>query len=282
MLALAAARRMKIPVPAGCYIKVVDYFLKKQEKTGPEVPWFPVPAADHDFADLKKIEKKMVRDMRKLEREYKREEKKNPQGVPPKDEWGTTVVEEAQRKIFAGEKKKMYARGWAYMPDDSMNRAWCKDITGAMTTSGCVSLIAAKHALEEMGRIPSGLKKKVNQGIRDGAAWLAHMWQTDRNPSKSGGASHLIYYWYGLERVGILGLVPRFGTHRWYKEGVGFFKRTQNADGSWDAGSRGTSGPVPDTAWAILFLRRATTPLIRVPERPLTGEGLFGPPKKNK
>jgi len=280
MLALAAARRLRIPVPADCYMKVVQYCLQKQEANGPEVPWFPVPAADHDFKDLKKIEKQMIRDMRKLEREYTREEKKNPKGVPPRDEWGTTVVEEAQKKIFGGEKKKMFARGWAYMPDDDQNRAWCKDITGSMTTSGCVSLIVAKHALEEMRQLPSGLKKKVNKGIRDGAAWLAHMWRTDRNPSKGGGAIHLHYYWYGLERVGILGLVPRFGTHEWYKEGVGFFKRTQRPDGSWDAGNSGTSGPVPDTAWAILFLRRATTPLVRIPERPQTGEGLFGPGKK--
>lgn len=282
MLALAAARRMKVAVPPDCYLKVVEYCLKKQEAKGPEVEWFPVPAADHDFKDLKKIEKRMIKDMRKLEKDMTREAKKNPDGVPPRKEWGTTVVEEAQKKIFAGEKKKMFARGWAYMPDDDKNRDWCKDITGSMTTSGCVSLIIAKHALEEMGRLPSGLKKKVNRGIRDGAAWLAHMWQTDRNPSKKGGAIHLHYYWYGLERVGILGLVPKFGKHEWYKEGVNFFKRTQKGDGSWDAGNQSTSGPVPDTAWAILFLRRATTPLIQVPERPMTGEGLFGPSKPKK
>jgi len=282
MLALAAALRMKIPVPANTYINVVKYCLDKQEKDGPEVPWFPVPAADHDFKDLKKIEKQMVKDMRKLEREYKREERKNPDGVPKKEDWGTTVIEEAQRKIFKGEKKKMFARGWAYMPEDDQNRDWCKAITGSMTTSGCISLIIAKHALEEMGQLPSNIKKAVNKGIRDGAAWLAHKWRTDMNPSSTGSASHLIYYWYGLERVGILGLVPKFGTHEWYKEGVSFFKGSQRPDGSWDAGNRGTSGPVPDTAWGILFLRRATTPLIRVPERPLTGEGLFGPAKKQE
>jgi hypothetical protein len=63
---------------------------------------------------------------------------------------------------------------------------------------------------------------------------------------------------------------------------VDFFKSTQRPDGSWDAGNQGTSGPIPDTAWAILFLRRATTPLVRIPERPLTGEGLFGPSRKDK
>ncbi len=280
MLALAAARRMRIPVPVDCYLKVVKYFLEKQEKKGPEVPWFPVPAADHDFRELKKIEKQMVKEIRKLYKEYTRQAKKKPESVPPKKDWGTTVVEEAQKKIFGAEKQKMYARGWAYMPDDTEKRDWCLDVKGSMTTSGCVSLIICKYALEEMKQLPKGIKKKLNKGIRDGAAWLAHMWRTDMNPSTRGMAGHLLYYWYGVERVGILGLIPWFGTHEWYKEGVGFLKRTQNPDGSWDAGGRGTSGPVPDTAWALLFLRRATTPLIRIPqERPGTGEDIFGPRK---
>ena len=83
MLALAAARRLKVPVPQDCHMKVVKYCLEKQEKQGPEVEWFPVPAADHDFKDLKKTQKQMVKDMRKLDRELTRQERKNPDGVPP-------------------------------------------------------------------------------------------------------------------------------------------------------------------------------------------------------
>jgi len=280
MLALAAAQRMRIPVPASCYLKVVQYFLQKQEKEGPEVEWFPVPAADHDFKDLKKIEKELVKDLRKVVKKFEKLEKKDPEGVPPREKWGTTVVDKAREKLFGGEKHKMFARGWAYMPDDSMNRAWCKAITGSMTTSGCVSLIIAKFALEEMGRLDRRLKERINKGIRDGAAWLAHMWRTDRNPSESVGACHLHYYLYGVERVGVLGLIPRFGDHYWYEEGVEFFKRTQKPDGSWDAGDLGTGGPVPDTAWALLFLCRATTPLVQIPQQEYSGEDVLGPSRK--
>ena len=124
--------------------------------------------------------------------------------------------------------------------------------------------------------------EKINKAIRDGCGWLAHKWTISGNPSSGGYRLHKCYYLYGLERVGMLGLVARFGKHYWYEEGVGEWLRTQRDDGSWDAGGAGTSGPVPDTCWGILFLRRATTPLVKVPDAIYTGEGLFGVRKPGK
>ena len=63
-------------------------------------------------------------------------------------------------------------------------------------------------------------------------------------------------------------------------KGAGYLRSRQRPDGSWDAGSQGTSGPVPDTCFAILFLKRAAKPIVSIPERPTTGDGLFGQPKK--
>lgn len=281
MLALAAARRLQIPVKVDVFKKVAEYFVKNQEEKGPEVEWFPVPGADRSFGELKKIDKEMKEEIRKLDRDYKRQVRRGEQ--PPAKGWTTTVVEEAQRKMFGEEKKKIHARGWCYMFNDTENMAWRTRITGSMTTSGVASLLIAKKELEENRAVGKTEMEKINTAIRDGCGWLSHKWTTSTNPTGDGGGTiHKCYYLYGLERVGILGLVPRFGKHYWYEEGVKEWLSSQNSDGSWDAGGRGTSGPVPDTCWGILFLRRATTPLVRVPETIYTGEGLFGGKKPGK
>ncbi len=280
MLALSAARRLKIPVPTEVFKKVADYFVKNQQKKGPEVEWFPVPGADKSFAELKKFQKELKKEIRDLNREYKRRVRKGEQ--PPAKGWTTTVVEEKQKKIFGGEKKKILARAWCYMFNDTENMAWRTTYTGSMTTSGVASLLIAKEALESERAVSRAYMEKINKAIRDGCGWLAHKWTVSGNPSSGSYRLHKCYYLYGLERVGMLGLVARFGKHYWYEEGVKEWLRTQKGDGSWDAGGQGTSGPVPDTCWGILFLRRATTPLVRVPDSIYTGRDLFGGQKPNK
>lgn len=62
------------------------------------------------------------------------------------------------------------------------------------------------------------------------------------------------YYLYGQERVGMLYGTDRIGSREWYDEGAEWFIEHQAANGSW-------SRNIPDTCFAILFLRRATAPL---------------------
>ena len=62
-----------------------------------------------------------------------------------------------------------------------------------------------------------------------------------------------IYYLYGLERIGMLYGTDRIGSHDWYDEGAAWLIKHQADNGSWRN--------VPDTCFAILFLRRATAPL---------------------
>jgi hypothetical protein len=83
---------------------------------------------------------------------------------------------------------------------------------------------------------------------------------------------HEYYYLYGLERAGVLLLAPKFGEHDWYDDGSRLIIGAQAGDGSWDAGDAGTVGPTCDTCFAILFLARGTTPLVRIPTRTATGE----------
>jgi hypothetical protein len=101
------------------------------------------------------------------------------------------------------------------------------------------------------------------------------------NPTGSGeNYIHHYYYLYGLERAGELTLTLNFGKHDWYKEGAEMILAQQQSDGKWHS-PQGTGGPVIDTCFALLFLKRATPLIVNVPpERPYTGEGLLGPKKK--
>jgi hypothetical protein len=268
-LAFSAAMRMKIKIPGDACRRIAEWFLKWQEKKGPEVKGFSVPAADRSMKELRKLEKEIKKQITRIDRDLKKDKDKSKA-----DSMTTEVVDKAREKLFAPEKKKMYARGWCYMPEDPQNQPWRKVVTGAMTTSGVIALTVCKAYLEGTGQYSA---KKVNKGIRDGCAWLAHKFTVGRNPTGGGENSiHHYYYLYGLERAGMITLTPKFGEHDWYKEGAKLILSQQRGNGHWEA-FHGTSGPVPDTCFAILFLKKATKPIVSIPERPETGEGLFGP-----
>ncbi|MFH1422730.1 MAG: prenyltransferase/squalene oxidase repeat-containing protein [Planctomycetota bacterium] len=278
MLAFNEAQRLGIPIPISSCLKTAQFFVKHQEESGPEVEWFPVPAADVSIRNLRKLEKEIRKEIGKIEKELKKDkDKERADGLT------TSVLEDARDKIFSGEKKKMFARGWCYMPIDPANQEWRKEITGSMTTSGIISLTVCKSVLEGTPEYSADFSVKVDQAIRDGCAWIAHKFTVTTNPTKSGDRFlHHYYYLYGLERAGALTLVFSFGTHNWYKEGAELILSQQQDDGSWIALGGGTSGPIPDTCFAILFLKKATTPIVNVPETPTTGGDLFNDPKDKK
>jgi len=87
------------------------------------------------------------------------------------------------------------------------------------------------------------------------------------NPNFANGPKHAAsthYFLYAMERAGILYGTETFGAHGWYAEGARWLLETQRPDGAWL--TTGTKGPQVtwDTCFAILFLRRATRPLIDV------------------
>ncbi len=128
-----------------------------------------------------------------------------------------------------------------------------------MTTSGIAALIIAKAALEEKGKYKS-FKKKCDQAIRDGAAWLSQNFTVTCNPNRD---MYHYYFLYGMERAGVLSLCQKWGEHDWYAEGAKYLLGDQNADGSWRKQQRmDVTGQVVNTCFAILFLCRATTPIV--------------------
>jgi len=88
------------------------------------------------------------------------------------------------------------------------------------------------------------------------------------------------YFLYALERAGMLCGVEALGGHKWYPEGVQHLLGAQKPDGSWLSPLPHGDRPVLlnsvwDTCFAILFLKRATRPLVEV-----ASTGRFHPPNK--
>jgi len=292
MLALHCAMQVGISVPKSVFMKVIPWFLQNQDKDGPEVKGFRVPAADLPIYKLKKLEKQILDSMKKrwearvdAWKKAKKEGKTPPKLTNPR----TEVIEiDDPYKKFGAEPGKMKARGWCYVNRAAngivgndprigqMRTDWTKT-TGSMTTSGVISLIIAKSQVER--QLNKSTLQMVNQSIRDGFGWLLKNWTVSSNPNHP--CWHL-YYLYGIERCAILGLVDKIGKHNWYKEGAEYLMGAQQADGSWQGESESPSwargelgvGPVENTCFALLFLLRATVPIIKPPTQIFTGEGL--------
>ncbi len=288
MLALHAAGRLGVKAPGKLYEKVAEYFIAHQEKDGPEVkPPFPVPAADLPISKLKKLEKEILKKLRKEAEQAAKEGRPNPH---PKDLGPRTTTEMGDPyKDFGAELTPMKARGWAYMPAGAKVDGWdwAYRATGSMTTSGVASLIICKVRLEGTGWHGKN-KKKLRRAIRDGMAWIDHNFKVTENPNLD---VWKYYYLYGLERSGVLALTRKIGKHFWYEEGAKHILDTQGSGGSWkgdkgagDANSPGFEyGPIWPTCFAILFLKRATAPVVELNPKPTyTGEGIFDPGKDKK
>lgn len=171
------------------------------------------------------------------------------------------------------------ARGFRYIPEQKSF-----PVTGSMTTAGLAGLIICQSELWSSKRYTGELRAKTRRGIRDAMAWLQQYYDVDKNPveaprspdgSENADAapfgnmeSWYHYYMYGLERAGILGRLRFLGDHDWYQEGAESLLRQQTPQGSW--------GPLEETCFALLFLKRATarhsapviTPAVEQPPPP--------------
>ena len=155
---------------------------------------------------------------------------------------------------------KAQARGFPYK-DDKKNGPKGKNTiaghpqTGSMTTAGVACVAICREGLWRTRKFSGSDRKASKRAIRDGLAWMQVNFSVTKNPGHPNG-SNTLYYLYGMERMGMLTGTRWLGTHDWYYEGAKHLLELAAENGSW-------GGHVAN-AFAILFLKRATSPAARV------------------
>lgn len=239
VLALKSAHRLGLKVDPQVFWRAAEGLIEAQQKTGPKVASFPVPAAERAIAGLE-------------DKRAKAKAKAKKKAAKKKRHSGTKEREAPARE--SGTLQRQRARGWGYRPGDAPR--------GSMTAAGVAILVVCKSELEGYRRYEERLGGKVDQALRDGAAWLAHNFAVDRNPGAD--PDWLFYYLYTLERAGTLLALEHFGGRSWYEEGSQVILSKQQGDGAFDAKTAGSGdGSLAGTCLALLFLKRSTVPVMK-------------------
>jgi len=166
--------------------------------------------------------------------------------------WKDSLFNEADRGKGKGDKKAVasgggiVAEGWNYKTSATDERAPYQ----AMTAGGLGALVIYAHMQKK--------DWKNDAAVQAAMKWLGD--KLDMDPQNA-------YSLYAVERAGILYGTETFGSRVWYREGANGILRVQKADGSWGDDSKDPNGLVWygrtwDTCFSILFLRRATRPLV--------------------
>jgi hypothetical protein len=160
------------------------------------------------------------------------------------------------------------ARGWKYQPDAG-------GITGSMTTAAIAVLAICRDALAKptrYGAFDDDHDRRSARSVQDGFAWLDKNFTVERNPPGLDGWHY--YYLYGLERACAFAGREAVGAHDWYVEGAKLLVAQQKPEGRWSTGTLGAKDIAPsdllDTAWALLFLKKATRPTVPIPAPVIT------------
>ena len=125
--------------------------------------------------------------------------------------------------------------------------------TPTMTVAGVGTLAICASMLQRAGELSSeeanGLRRRTDKAT----AWLDEHFKAVI--SIRGAWS--FYRYYGMERMGAYLGLSRIGDHDWYREGALALLAAQNGNGSW--GKEDSAGSEVQTAFALLFLNRATS-----------------------
>jgi hypothetical protein len=128
---------------------------------------------------------------------------------------------------------------------------------GSMTSAGISGLLLAKAGIEAQGRGERALLSRIDDGVRDGFAWLAADFSVRCNPGFAERADNHWYYWlYGLERSCELAGVAWLQDRDWYYEGALQLLSQQQSNGSFRAEHSSTL-LLDATCFAVLFLAKS-------------------------
>jgi hypothetical protein len=142
-----------------------------------------------------------------------------------------------------------------------------RDATPSMTAAGVGTLALCAWGLQHAGALAPRTDRQIERAKERGLEWLAERFE-DALSTTFGFWPY--YRLYGIERVGALAKVAKLGERDWYQEGAARLVEEQRKDGSWSpradpaapgarGGRRGDASVDINTAFALLFLRRATS-----------------------
>ncbi|MCS7166548.1 MAG: HEAT repeat domain-containing protein [Gemmatales bacterium] len=152
--------------------------------------------------------------------------------------------------------------GWSYMIGGGNQTS-----TFSMTAAGLMCISTGYGALRETYLSTTGTSgKPADKGppppdpakdpiILRGNMHLAGIFRTPFDALAQQGFGSVPYTLWALERVAMVYDWKTIGTTDWYAWGASYFLRTQLPNGAWDDNNR--CGPVPCTAFGILFLMRS-------------------------
>lgn len=144
--------------------------------------------------------------------------------------------------------------------------------TGSMTCAGLTSMIIAAGQLQEPDAKVDGDRIECCQrsdaetdSIQRAIQWMERNFSVTHNPGTD--QRWLLYYLYGLERVGRMTNRRFFGKHDWYREGADFLiqlKAGQGADltNRWSGKDRSETNDSVATSFALLFLSKGRWPVL--------------------
>ncbi len=139
--------------------------------------------------------------------------------------------------------------------------------TGSMTHAALIALHLAADA--RGGRPTATLRRATDAAMQ----WCTDRFTVAHNPHGKGHHSgYFYYYMWGMMRYAQLYGLPRIGDRDWYREGAEALLERQQANGSW--------GALAETAFAVLFLRRAVFSAPRDRTRPAAADAVAAPQAK--
>ena len=136
----------------------------------------------------------------------------------------------------------------------------CAGIASMMITTGKVLQADARAVGERVqccGQGPGGENERIERGL----AWLGRNFSVTANPGNE--RLWLLYYLYGVERVGRLSARRFLGGHDWYREGTEYLVRQQDSlSGFFKGVGHAEDDPLIATSLALLFLSKGRRPLL--------------------
>ncbi len=131
----------------------------------------------------------------------------------------------------------------------------------ARSSGARASLTAAGVAILQLtldsavAKVKGKARSEVQQAIDDAKDWLDSNWRVDTNV---GSGAHQYYHLMAIERAAVLSEWDEVAGLPWYETGATWLLEQQKNDGGWADGSdKGADSKQHETAFAILFLRRA-------------------------